>query len=98
MSSVDKEIEQFIQEVLGRKPKTDLEHLVEGYRLCARSEGKSGSTIALVEAAVRYLVDFLKANSLSTDVREIGREELRRHLGRPSPLRRRQAERPTGLP
>lgn len=75
---MDKEIEQFIQEVLGRKPKTDLEHLVEGYRLCARSEGKSGSTIALVEAAVRYLVDFLKANSLSTDVREIGREELRR--------------------
>jgi len=78
MSGMDKEIEQFIQEVLRRKPKIDLEHLVEGYRLCARSEGKSASTIALVEAAVRYLGDFLKDSGMPTDVKEIGIEQLRR--------------------
>ena len=75
---MDREIEQFIQEVLRGKPKTDLEHLVEGYRLCARSEGKSISTIVLVEASARYLADFLKANGMSTDVKEIGLEQLRR--------------------
>lgn len=75
---MDREIEQFIQEVLRRKPKTDLEHLVEGYRLCARSEGKSISTIVLVDASVRYFADFLRANGMSTDVKEIGLEQLRR--------------------
>ncbi len=57
--------------------KTDLEFLVQIYRLCAQAEGKSSSTIALVEFAVRCLATFLKANNMPTDIGEIGPQHLR---------------------
>lgn len=52
--------------------------MIQGYRLYAKTEGKSDQTIAIVEAAVRYLREFLKANGMSTDVKEIGLEQLHR--------------------
>jgi len=39
--------------------KTDLAHLIQGYRLCAKTEGKSDKTITIVASSVRYLEDFL---------------------------------------
>ena len=74
------EIDNFLQEVLKRGTRTDLGHLVEGYRLCAQSEGKSSATIAIVEASVRYLEQFLSANGLSADITRIGVRELRHFI------------------
>ena len=70
-------VEYLVHEPLSGRKKTDLRFLVEYYRLCAQGEGKSPSTIAIIECAVRYLADFLGANGMSTDVNEIGIAELR---------------------
>lgn len=77
---LDPETERFLREVLRKRGTADLAKLLEGYRLSARSEGKSGSTIAIVEASVRYLDEFLSANGHSTDVAEIGAKELRQFV------------------
>ncbi len=74
------EIDDFLQEVLKRGTRTDLAHLMEGYRLCAQSEGKGSATIALVEASVRYLEEFLSTNDLPTEIRRIGVRELRHFI------------------
>ena len=52
--------------------------LLNGYHLSSVSEGKSPNTIAIVEALVRYLEEFLASNGLPTDVTEIRVDELRR--------------------
>jgi len=74
------EIDNFLKEVLKRGTRTELGHLVEGYRLCAQSEGKSSTTIAIVEASVRYLEQFLSTNGLSADIARIGVRELRHFI------------------
>jgi integrase/recombinase XerD len=74
------EIDNFLKEVLKRGTRTELGHLVEGYRLCAQSEGKSSATIAIVEASVRYLEQFLSTNGLSADIARIGVRELRHFI------------------
>jgi site-specific recombinase XerD len=51
--------------------------LIQGYRLCARTEGKSDNTIAIVANSVAYLERFLKSEGLSTNVDAIRLEELR---------------------
>ena len=50
--------------------------LVEGYRLCARTEGKSQNTIDIVINSVSYLYDFLRSHHLPIDVRYICRQEI----------------------
>ncbi len=42
----------------------DLETLVQGYRLCARTEGKSHNTIDIVTSSVNYLRRFLYSEGL----------------------------------
>jgi site-specific recombinase XerD len=56
---------------------TDLGELTRGYRLCARSEGKSKNTIAIVTSSVLYLQRFLESEGLPTDVGRIGSGEIR---------------------
>jgi len=56
---------------------TDLGQLAQGYRLCARSEGKSRKTIDTVGDSVRCLERFLRSEGLSTDVASIGPTEIR---------------------
>ena len=56
---------------------TDLAQLLQGYRLCARTEGKSTSTIDTVTRSVTYLERFLLSEGLSTDANQIGRGEIR---------------------
>ncbi len=65
---------------LDKKSVTLIEKLLEGYRLTSLSEGKSPNTIAIVEASVRYLAEFLARENLPTDVNDIGKEELRRFM------------------
>jgi len=73
-------IDGLLDEILQKESSTQLGKLLEGYHLSASSEGKSPSTIAIVEASVRYLDEFLRSNNLSSDVTEIGVKELRRFI------------------
>lgn len=79
-SSSDACAERLLRQALPRSTVASLESLMEGYRLSARSEGKSLSTIAIVEASVRYLGEFLDSEGLSTEVGEIGANEIRRFI------------------
>ena len=55
----------------------DLTTLIQGYRLCAQTEGKSKNTIAIVSNSVSYLEGFLDSEGLTTDVTQIGPKEIR---------------------
>jgi len=63
--------------MVSTKSATDLARLIQGYRLCARTEGKSTSTIDSVTRSITYLERFLLSEGLSTDANQIGRGELR---------------------
>jgi site-specific recombinase XerD len=63
--------------ILQKFSKTELSELLYGYRLSSLSEGKSHNTIAIVDASVRYLEEFLTSRGLSTEVTQIGVNELR---------------------
>ena len=78
--NLDSEIDEFLRKALRKGAAAQLAKLLEGYGLSARSEGKSPNTIAIVVASVRYLDQFLTSHHLSTDVTEIGVEELRRFI------------------
>lgn len=56
---------------------TDLARLVQGYRLCAQTEGKSRKTIAAVTSSVTYFERFLRSEGLTTDATQIGPGEIR---------------------
>ena len=62
--------------------KTELFSLIDGYCLCAQSEAKSPKTIEMVSSSVRYLGEFLYAQGLSTDVVDIGANEIRMFIVR----------------
>ena len=57
-----------------------LENLIQGYHLCARTEGKSAKTIRITTTALTTLKNFLEARGFSTDVTEIGASELREFI------------------
>ena len=71
-------LDRVLNEILQKRSGTKLQVLLDGYRLSSVSEGKSPSTIAIVEASVHYLDEFLVSNGLPNDVTEIGVDELRR--------------------
>jgi len=72
------DLDTVLNEILGKQSSTTLDKLLNGYRLSSLSEGKSPNTIAIGEASVRYLEEFLTSHGLSTDVTRIGANELRR--------------------
>ena len=74
---IEGQLRQIIEE---RSQATELDRLIQGYRLCARSEGKSPNTITLTTTALSFLKEFLEANDLPTDVTLIGARELRRFI------------------
>jgi hypothetical protein len=55
----------------------ELGQLIAGYRLCARSEGKSKNTIDIVANSVGYFEGFLRSEGLPTDITRIGVREIR---------------------
>ena len=73
-------IERMLNEILQKESSTRLEKLLYGYRLSSLSEGKSPKTIAIVEASVHYLAEFLTSSALSSDVTDISVDELRRFI------------------
>jgi site-specific recombinase XerD len=58
---------------------TELEQYLNGYSVTAKSEGKSIHTIKITSSSVRYLERFLISENLSTNIADIGLEELRRY-------------------
>lgn len=70
-------LDRVLNEILGKKSSCQLKKLLDGYRLSSLSEGKSPNTIAIVEASVCYLEEFLISRGISTDVTEIRANELR---------------------
>ena len=51
--------------------------LLQGYQLCAATEGKSLRSIEIVTQSVRYFREFLLAHGASTDAAAIGPQEIR---------------------
>jgi len=56
---------------IAQRSSTELGHLVAGYKLCARSEGKSKNTIDIVTNSVGYFEGFLRSEGLPTYVTQI---------------------------
>ena len=63
--------------MVSRISRTDLARLIQGYRLYAKTEGKSDKTITIVANSVGYLEGFLHSEGLPTDVTQIGRTEIK---------------------
>ena len=75
---LDSNLEAAVNQILTQRRVSELRELLHGYRISSLSEGKSHNTIAIVEASVRYLEQFLIAHGLSTDISDITAEQLRR--------------------
>ena len=52
-------------------------HLLQGYQLCAITEGKSPNAITIVTNSVSYFQDFLTSQGISTDVTQVSHHEIR---------------------
>jgi hypothetical protein len=76
--------DQFVpqyQPILGKeRSPTDLDTILQGYRLCARAERKSPNTISLNVTALRLFQEFLRAVEIPTDVKYIGAPEIRQFI------------------
>jgi len=74
-------LKQQLEDLVERKSTaTGLGNLIQGYRFYARTEGKSLNTITLTTTALAFLMQFLEANGLATDVILAGITELRRFI------------------
>jgi integrase/recombinase XerD len=72
--------EQLKQPVKLGSKSTDIDTLLEGYRLCAQTEGKSPKTFEIARTAITSLRDFFLANGMSDDVIRIGPTEIRAYI------------------
>jgi integrase/recombinase XerD len=71
-------IQQEVNQIVDTKSQaTRIDNLIQGYRLCARTEGKSENTIRIYTTALNTLRDYLKARQYPTDVTVISAHELR---------------------
>jgi len=74
-------IHQQVNQIVEIKSRaTNLDNLIQGYRLCARTEGKSENTIRIATTSLTALKDFLESRQYSADVTEIGAGELREFI------------------
>ena len=76
-ANIQEELNQIV-ELKGRA--TRLDNLIQGYRLCARTEGRSENTIRIYTTALTTLRDFLEARQYPADVNDIGAHELREFI------------------
>jgi site-specific recombinase XerD len=75
------EIDHFLEQALDKaEAATELSNLIEGYSLCARSEGISENTILLTRRAVQYFRNYLQLDGLPTKVESIGVNEIRNFI------------------
>jgi integrase/recombinase XerD len=72
------QIEIFLNQALDKLEASDsLSNLIDGYVICARSEGLSENTILLTRRAVGYFAKFLVNSGLPITVGSIGVKEIR---------------------
>ncbi len=76
-TNLQQEIDQLIEHT---SRSTCLDTLIQGYRFCARTEGKSEKTILITTTALNKLQRFLEASKYPTNVIEIGARELREFI------------------
>jgi len=76
-TNLEKQLSRIIE---NRTKATQLDNLTRGYRLYAQTEGKSQKTIGITATAVTTFRDFLEASGFSTDVADIGAQELREFI------------------
>jgi len=76
-ANLQQELNQIIEH---RSRATELDNLLQGYRLCARTEGKSENTIRIANTALTTLKGFLESREYPTDVTEISARELREFI------------------
>jgi len=74
------EIDKFLQEVLQKRHRTELDDLIEYEAFCGQSKGHSESTIKLTTLALNKLRRYLEENGIPTDVRIIGPQEIREFI------------------
>ena len=78
---METKIEEQLDTIIERKNQgTQLDNIIQGYRLYARTEGKSPKTIRITTTAITTLRDFLEAKGFSSGVTEIGTQELREFI------------------
>ncbi len=74
-------LQQELNQIIERSNRaTRLDTLLQGYRLCARTEGKSDKTILITTTALNKLRQFLESRGYPTDAIEIGTQELREFM------------------
>ncbi len=76
-ANIRQEISRIVE---SRNRATQLDNLIQGYQLCARTEGKSENTIRITKTALATLRGFLESRGYSTDTNEIGTCELREFI------------------
>ena len=76
-ANLQHELNQIIQHTSRAR---QLDNLIQGYRLCARTEGKSDKTIRITTTALNTLKDFLESKEYFTDVIEIDARQLREFI------------------
>ncbi|MEE8194520.1 MAG: hypothetical protein V3T73_03340, partial [Dehalococcoidales bacterium] len=76
-ANIQQEISRIVE---SRNRATQLDNLIQGYQLCARTEGKSENTIRITKTALATLRGFLESRGYSTDTNEIGTCELREFI------------------
>ncbi len=59
---------------------TRFDTLIQRYRLCTRTEGKSEKTILTTTTALNKLKQFLESSKCPTDIVEISTQELREFI------------------
>ena len=59
------------------KSRTEMQTLLQEYHLCANTEGRGRNAIAIVTNSLNYLRNFLASEGLSTNVVDIGPNEVR---------------------
>jgi len=76
-ANIQEEVNQIVE---FKSRATRLDNLIQGYRLCVRTEGKSENTIRIYTTALNALRDFLEARQYPADVTKIGAHELREFI------------------
>ena len=73
-ANIQRELERIVER---RSQATRLDTVFQGYRLCARTEGKSENTIRIANTALNALKGFIESKGYPDDVSELGVNELR---------------------
>jgi len=74
-------LEKQLANVLERhRNNNDIEQLIWGYKVCAKTEGKTTGTLGIYITALKRFINFLKVNKYCQDVTEINTQVIREYV------------------